>query len=176
MKNILDAILIKEVVAPILIIIFSGLSIMLKFQSSGLSKIKEGNMKLTSEKAFEMLNDAKGKTITDLWITHSICVANTASIIAKEEWFKETGAHNRDCEDALDMVMSIAIVRIAFFVRVVNGTSRVSLRSKGKIDVSAIAGKFGGGGHFNAAGCTLDMLDVEKAKDLVLKEILEVYK
>lgn len=99
-----------------------------------------------------------------------------ASIIAKEEWFKETGAHNRDCEDALDMVMSIAIVRIAFFVRVVNGTSRVSLRSKGKIDVSTIAGKFGGGGHFNAAGCTLDMLDVEKAKDLVLKEILEVYK
>ena len=99
-----------------------------------------------------------------------------ASIIAKEEWFKQTGAHNRDCEDALDMVMSIAIVRIAFFVRVVNGTSRVSLRSKGKIDVSAIAGKFGGGGHFNAAGCTLDMLDVEKAKDLVLKEILEVYK
>lgn len=99
-----------------------------------------------------------------------------ASIIAKEEWFKETGAHNRDCEDALDMVMSIAIVRIAFFVRVVNGVSRVSLRSKGKIDVSAIAGQFGGGGHFNAAGCTLDMLDVEKAKDLVLKEILEVYK
>lgn len=41
-------------------------------------------MKLTSEKALEMLNDAKGKTITDLWITHSICVANTASIIAKE--------------------------------------------------------------------------------------------
>lgn len=99
-----------------------------------------------------------------------------ASIIAKEEWFKETGAHNRDCEDALDMVMSIAIVRIAFFVRIVNGVSRVSLRSKGKIDVSAIAGQFGGGGHFNAAGCTLDMLDVEKAKDLVLKEILEVYK
>lgn len=99
-----------------------------------------------------------------------------ASIIAKEEWFKQTGAHNRDCEDALDMVMSIAIVRIAFFVRVVNGVSRVSLRSKGKIDVSAIAGEFGGGGHFNAAGCTLEMLDVEKAKDLVLKEILEVYK
>ncbi|MDO5003500.1 MAG: HDIG domain-containing protein [bacterium] len=41
-------------------------------------------MKLTSKKALEMLNDAKGKTITDLWITHSICVANIASIIAKE--------------------------------------------------------------------------------------------
>ena len=99
-----------------------------------------------------------------------------ASIFAKEEWFKQTGAHNRDCEDALDMIMSIAIVKIAFFVRVVNGTSRVSLRSKGKIDVSKIAGEFGGGGHFNAAGCTLDMVDVEKAKDIVLKEIFEVYK
>ena len=99
-----------------------------------------------------------------------------ASIIAKEEWFKQTGAHNRDCEDALDMIMSISVVRIAFFVRVVNGVSRVSLRSKGKIDVSVIAGEFGGGGHFNAAGCTIETLDVEKAKEIVLKEIFEIYK
>ncbi len=99
-----------------------------------------------------------------------------ASIIAKEEWFKQTGAHNRDCEDALDMIMSIAVVRIAIFVRIVNGVSRVSLRSKGQIDVSKIAGKFGGGGHFNASGCTIETLDVEKAKEIVLKEIFEIYK
>ena len=99
-----------------------------------------------------------------------------ASIVAYEEWFKQTGAHNRDCEDALDMIMSIAIVRIAVFVRVVNGVSRVSLRSKGQIDVSKIAGEFGGGGHFNASGCTIETLDVEKAKEIVLKEIFEVYK
>ena len=99
-----------------------------------------------------------------------------ASIIAKEEWFKQTGAHNRDCEDALDMIMSIAVVKVAFFVRVVSGVSRVSIRSKGKIDVSKIAGEFGGGGHFNAAGCSIEMLDVEKAKEIVLKEIFEIYK
>ena len=99
-----------------------------------------------------------------------------ASIVAREEWFKETGAHNRDCEDALDMIMSIAIVRIAVFIRVVNGVSRVSLRSKGQIDVSKIAGKFDGGGHFNASGCTIETLDVEKAKEIVLKEIFEIYK
>ena len=98
-----------------------------------------------------------------------------ASIVAKEEWFKQTGAHNRDCEDALDMVMSIAIVKIAIFVRVTNGVSRVSLRSKGQIDVSKVAGKFGGGGHYNASGCTIDILDVEKAKEIVLKEIFENY-
>ena len=99
-----------------------------------------------------------------------------ASIVAKEEWFKQTGAHNRDCEDALDMIMSIAVVRIAIFVRIVNGESRVSLRSKGKIDVSKIAAEVAGGGHFNASGCTIETLDVEKAKEIVLKEIFEIYK
>lgn len=99
-----------------------------------------------------------------------------ASIIAKEEWFKETGAHNRDCEDALDMIMSIAIVRVAFFARIVSNRARISLRSKGSIDVSKIAGHFNGGGHFNAAGCSIDTNDVNKAKELVLKEIFELYK
>lgn len=99
-----------------------------------------------------------------------------ASIIAMEEWFKQTGAHNRDCEDALDMVMSIAVVKVAIFVRISNGVARVSLRSKGQIDVSKIAGKFDGGGHFNASGCTIEILDVEKVKEIVLKEIFETYK
>lgn len=96
-----------------------------------------------------------------------------ATIYAKEEWFKQTGAHNRDCEDALDMIMSMHIVKVAFFVRVVNEVSRVSLRSKEKIDVSKIAATFGGGGHLNAAGCTIDTLDIEKARKKILKEILE---
>ena len=99
-----------------------------------------------------------------------------ATIHALTQWFKQTGAHNRDCEDALDMIMSMAIVRVAFFVRVVNGVSRVSLRSKGKFDVSKIAANFNGGGHFNSAGCTIDTIDVEEAKQLVLKEIFEFYK
>jgi phosphoesterase RecJ-like protein len=32
---------------------------------------------------------------------------------------------------------------------------RVSFRSKGRVDVSAVAQSFGGGGHKNAAGCTV---------------------
>lgn len=96
-----------------------------------------------------------------------------ASIYVKDEWYKQTGAHYRDCEDALDMVMSMEIVKVAFFVRSVEGKSRVSIRSKDNIDVSKIALIFNGGGHFNAAGCTLET-SVEKAKDLVLKEVLEI--
>lgn len=37
----------------------------------------------------------------------------------------------------------------------VGGAVRVSLRSNGKVDVSKIAARFGGGGHKNAAGFTL---------------------
>ncbi len=99
-----------------------------------------------------------------------------ATIYAKAKWFLQTGAHNRDCEDALNMIMSMAIVKVAFFVRVVNGVSRVSIRSKGKIDVATIAESFGGGGHLNAAGCVINTLDIEEARQKVLKEILETTK
>lgn len=101
---------------------------------------------------------------------------SVACIFAKEEWFKETGAHSRDCEDALDMILCMSIVKLAFFVRYTDGACRVSLRSKDDTNVSKIASVFGGGGHFNAAGCTIDIKDVIEAKNLVLKEILEIYK
>jgi phosphoesterase RecJ-like protein len=35
------------------------------------------------------------------------------------------------------------------------GKFKVGFRSKGKVNVSAIAQDFRGGGHHNAAGCTL---------------------
>lgn len=40
-------------------------------------------MKLSSDKVLEMLENAKGKTESDGWINHSICVGNCASTIAK---------------------------------------------------------------------------------------------
>jgi phosphoesterase RecJ-like protein len=45
------------------------------------------------------------------------------------------------------------------------GEIRVSFRSKGRVDVSAVAQSFGGGGHRNAAGCTVQgSLDEVKRK------------
>ncbi len=40
-------------------------------------------MRLTSDKALEMLENAKGKTIDDGWIYHSICAGNCAARIAE---------------------------------------------------------------------------------------------
>ena len=37
-----------------------------------------------------------------------------------------------------------------------DGSYRISFRSRGRVDVSEIAMRFGGGGHRNAAGCTIE--------------------
>jgi len=50
---------------------------------------------------------------------------------------------------------SVASVRVACLLRELDGTVKVSLRGKGDVDVQQIAAQFGGGGHVNAAGCTV---------------------
>jgi phosphoesterase RecJ-like protein len=57
-----------------------------------------------------------------------------------------------------------------FFRELENGNFRVSLRSKNSIDVSEIAGKFGGGGHRNASGCTVAG-PLESATNLLLTQV-----
>jgi phosphoesterase RecJ-like protein len=44
---------------------------------------------------------------------------------------------------------------VALFKRQADGSTRVSLRSKDAVDVRSVAGLWSGGGHKNAAGCTL---------------------
>jgi bifunctional oligoribonuclease and PAP phosphatase NrnA len=48
------------------------------------------------------------------------------------------------------------IAAVVFFKVLEPGSCRVSMRSKGLIDVGRIAKEFGGGGHKNASGCTIE--------------------
>jgi bifunctional oligoribonuclease and PAP phosphatase NrnA len=68
------------------------------------------------------------------------------------------GATAEDCEGVVNYLISIAGVESAVFLREVPNADqfRLSIRSKGKTDVARIAEFFGGGGHRNASGCTLD--------------------
>lgn len=99
-----------------------------------------------------------------------------ASIYCKDEWYKQTGALPYETEVALDMVLNMGIVKVAFYIRPQNNQLRVSLRSKEKIDVSMIAQKFNGGGHLNASGCSFQSMNIEEVKLNVLKEISETKK
>ena len=67
------------------------------------------------------------------------------------------GAFDEDAEGLVNYVISIAGVQVAVFFREMpDKRFRVSLRSKGAVDVAAVAESFGGGGHHNASGCSLD--------------------
>jgi phosphoesterase RecJ-like protein len=71
---------------------------------------------------------------------------------------EQTGASPEDCEGVVNYLIGIAGVESAVFLRELppNGEFRLSIRSKGKIDVAQIAESFGGGGHRSASGCTLE--------------------
>ena len=60
-----------------------------------------------------------------------------------------------EAEDLVNYPRSIASVRVACLLRERDGGVKVSLRAKGDVDVSRIAARFGGGGHPNAAGCSV---------------------
>jgi len=68
-----------------------------------------------------------------------------------------SGASEDDSEGIVNFALGVKGVEAAVFLRgLPEGRVRLSLRSKGEINVAAIAERFGGGGHENAAGCTLD--------------------
>ncbi len=65
-------------------------------------------------------------------------------------------AEVEDCEDIVNHVIGLEGVCAGAFLREMpGGRFRVSLRSKGGVDVAAVAERLGGGGHQNASGCTV---------------------
>lgn len=62
-----------------------------------------------------------------------------------------------DCEGVVNYLIGIAGVEAAVFLRELPARDafRLSIRSKDAIDVANVAESFGGGGHRNASGCTI---------------------
>lgn len=74
-----------------------------------------------------------------------------------QEQMERCGAKEEDCEGLVNYVLSIGEVEVAaFFRELPDGRFRLSLRSKGKLDVARVAEGFGGGGHECASGCSID--------------------
>jgi phosphoesterase RecJ-like protein len=69
---------------------------------------------------------------------------------------ERTGGNIEDCEGIVNHIIAIAGVQAAAFFREVRPGQecRISLRSKGLVDVSQVAERFSGGGHRAASGCT----------------------
>ncbi|HWX55335.1 MAG TPA: bifunctional oligoribonuclease/PAP phosphatase NrnA [Verrucomicrobiae bacterium] len=66
-------------------------------------------------------------------------------------------ALEEDCEGLVNYALSVAGVEVAVFFRETSdGRVRVSMRSKGALNVAQIAERFGGGGHECASGFSID--------------------
>ncbi len=76
-------------------------------------------------------------------------------------------------EDLVNYPRSIASVKVAILFREIGpGNVKVSLRAKGEINVARIAAAFGGGGHVNAAGCTISG-SLAEARDAILRSVAQ---
>ena len=96
-----------------------------------------------------------------------------ASVELTRNMYEATGTTKEDSEGLIDYPKSIAGVVVAVLFREVKqGKYKISLRSKSNVTISEIAEQFGGGGHKNAAGCTMDGLLFD-IKNKVFAKIVE---
>lgn len=95
----------------------------------------------------------------------------TAWAVVTEELFRQTGTTAEDTDNFVNFVRSAKGVEVAVLFRQTGSAQyKISMRSKGRVDLSGLAQSFGGGGHKNAAGSVLDGT-IEEIKKRVLGEV-----
>jgi phosphoesterase RecJ-like protein len=98
-----------------------------------------------------------------------------ATVYVDRQLATDCGGTYDDTEGLINLPLTVKeILAVVFFKESGPGDWRVSMRSKGDIDVNAVAKAFGGGGHKNASGCSatgslpeLSQLFVHKLSDAI---------
>ncbi len=104
------------------------------------------------------------------------CDGKLAWSVLRQEDFAELGGKESDVDDVADAIRTIEGVWVTVFFREqTDGTLRVSFRSRGEINVAEVAGRFGGGGHRDAAGCKI-IKGGDRAIATVLGELTSLLK
>ncbi|MCQ2380102.1 MAG: bifunctional oligoribonuclease/PAP phosphatase NrnA [Victivallaceae bacterium] len=88
-----------------------------------------------------------------VWKNHKV-----AEVTLSRDDFRDVRGTKADAEDVIEIPRSVARNEIAlFFYQVPDRTkeTRCSIRTRGDWDATELAGRFGGGGHRKAAGCTI---------------------
>jgi bifunctional oligoribonuclease and PAP phosphatase NrnA len=94
-----------------------------------------------------------------------------AAVTVTEEMIRATGARSEHTDRFINYPRSIRGVEVAIFFRQIGPDRfKVGFRSKGTIDVGALARELGGGGHHNAAGAVVEG-PIATVRDLVFTRI-----
>ncbi|MGH9141352.1 MAG: DHH family phosphoesterase [Vicinamibacterales bacterium] len=93
-----------------------------------------------------------------------------AIVYVDHEMARAAGGTYEDTEGLVNLPLTVKeIEAVVFFKQEKGDQYRVSLRSKGEVDINVIAKEYGGGGHKNASGCTIRGPIEELQKALVEK-------
>jgi len=98
-----------------------------------------------------------------------------AIVYLDHEMARSAGGTYEDTEGLINLPLTVKEIQaVVFFKQDEADRYRVSMRSKGDIDIGAVAKSFGGGGHKNAAGCTvtgaidaLQKIFIDKIEDAI---------
>jgi bifunctional oligoribonuclease and PAP phosphatase NrnA len=78
-----------------------------------------------------------------------------ATVYVDQQMATDCGGTYEDTEGLINLPLTVKEIQaVVFFKENTPNDWRVSMRSKGEIDVNAVAKQFGGGGHKNASGCS----------------------
>ena len=90
-----------------------------------------------------------------------------AIVYLDHEMARQAGGTYEDTEGLINLPLTVKEIQAVVFFKQTEGDEyRVSMRSKGDIDIGSVAKEFGGGGHKNAAGCTVTGPDRRAAEDV----------
>lgn len=102
-----------------------------------------------------------------------------AWMIVTEDLFRKTKTTVEDIEDFVNFPRLMEGVEVALLIREVSPlvpqepkVCKISFRSNGQFNVAQFAERYGGGGHRNAAGCTIEGT-IEEVKKNIIKELEE---
>ena len=101
-----------------------------------------------------------------------------AEVTLTRDDFRSVRGSKADAEDIIEIPRSVAKNEVAlFFYQIPDRTreTRCSIRTRGDWDATALAGRFGGGGHRKAAGCTIDG-SIASAKRKIRAAVKEMFR
>lgn len=111
-----------------------------------------------------------GQTLSSLGVTAN---GKIATVRLTREQMLASGSAATSTEGFINPVRAIETVEVAaFFCEMGPAETKLSMRSRGAVDVAELAATFGGGGHQKASGCTL-RLPLEEAERVALARIGE---
>ncbi len=93
-----------------------------------------------------------------------------AIMTVTREMLARHGCSDEDAGNFVDFPKRSVYIKVSALMRETpDGKYRVSLRSKGAVNVAQVATLYGGGGHKNAAGCTIEGEPVAIKNELFLR-------